>query len=152
MKNKDVKNLTVFSDSAYHDKLEKRESQVLEEAYCPNGHNLVNEEVYFSGNQAICLKVRNKKNEGNLFLSPVMGEKCKVSYENWYKKGEVYEYSCPVCDVHLHSISPCSCGGDLVALYLDQNLKISASVTFCTRFGCFHSEIKSIDMLKSIHL
>ncbi|MBN1388635.1 MAG: hypothetical protein JW965_09330 [Bacteroidales bacterium] len=152
MKNKIQDNVRVYSMLLKSDKLEKANITIIEEAYCPNGHSLISNDVLFCDFKAIHLKIRNKRFISDLFVSPIVGDKSKVSLDTKLNRDMIYEFLCPVCNTTLPVTSPCSCGGSLMTLYLDKNLKLSNSVTICNRFGCPHSEVKGIDKLKSMQL
>ena len=151
MKNKVKDRISVYSRTLETDKLEQAELKVIEDSYCPNGHSLISDDVVFFDHSSIHLKARHKKNVSDLFVSPVVGDKCKVSFDTKLENDVVYELICPTCKVTLPIASPCTCGGQLVALYLDKGLKLSRSVTVCSKFGCPNSEVKGIDKLKSMH-
>lgn len=152
MKNTDKDNIRVYSMLLKSDKLEKANVTVIEEAYCPNGHSLLTDDVLFCDFKAIHLKIRNKKFVSDLFVSPLVGDKSKLSLDSKLNRDIIYEFLCPECNASLPVASPCSCGGNLMSLYLDKNLKLSKSATVCNRFGCPHSEVKGIENLKSMQL
>lgn len=152
MKNLSDKSINVYSGPISSDKLNKHETNVFEECYCPNGHNLLSKDVLFFDFPAIKIQIRHKKDLAILYISPVIGDKCKVSFDTRLKTELLYELLCPECSVMLPAFSPCSCGGNLVAVFLDKGLKLSNCVTLCNRFGCPHSEVMGLNKLRSIHL
>ena len=152
MKNTARESIRVYSMLLNADKLEATDVAIIEEAYCPNGHRLISDEILFCDFKAIHVKIRNKKFLTDLFISPLVGDKSKLSLDTSLDKNIIYEFLCPECRTRLTVASPCSCGGELMALYLDSSLKLSNSVTVCNRFGCPHSEAKGIEKLKSLHL
>ncbi len=152
MKNKEQDKIIVYSTTLKSDKLEKSDLRVIEESYCPNGHSLISGYVYFFDYKAIQVRIRYKNKVSDLFISPVIGDKCKVSFDTQLKNDIEYEFLCPECNTGLPVASPCSCGGKLIAVYLDKSLKLSKSVTICNKFGCPHSEVQGIENLKTIHL
>jgi len=152
MKNKVQDNIRVYSMLQKSDKLEKADITVIEEAYCPNGHSFISDDVLFCDFKAIHLKIRNKKYVSDFFISPLVGDKSKISLDTKLNRDIIYEFLCPECKANLPVASPCSCGGNLMTLYLDKSLKLSKSVTACNRFGCPHSEVKGIENLKSMQL
>ena len=144
--------IVVYPGNLLNEKLSRRETVVIEKCYCPNGHNLIRVEVYFADYQAICLKIQDKKEIGYIYLNPIVGEKSKVLFDNWLVNNKMYEFICPDCKAPLPVFSPCSCGGQLITLFLDDTLKISNCVAFCNKIGCTHSEIKSVSNLRSIYI
>ena len=152
MKSKVQDNIRVYSMLLKTDRIEKAGITVIEEAFCPNGHSLISSDIMFCDFKAIHLKIRNKKFVSDLFVSPIVGDKSKLSLDTKLDKDRIYEFLCPECKASLEIASPCSCGGNLMTLYLDRTLKISKSVTICNRFGCPHSEVKGIEELQSMQL
>lgn len=142
----------VYSVLLKSNRLEQIDVNVIDEAYCPNGHSLITGYITFCDFNAIHLKIRNKKFVTAVYISPVMGDKNKATIEDRLDRDVIYEFLCPECNASLPVASPCSCGGSRVALYLDKSLKLSRSVTICNRFGCHHCEVAGIDQLKSINL
>ncbi|HCC69966.1 MAG TPA: hypothetical protein DEQ09_02260 [Bacteroidales bacterium] len=82
----------------------------------------------------------------------MIGDKSKLSVDSRLDQDIIYEFLCPECNTNLPVASPCSCGGNLMTLYLDKSLKLSNSVTVCNRFGCPNSEVKGIENLRSMQL
>ncbi len=142
----------VYSALLKTNRLEKIDVNVIDHAYCPNGHSLITDDITFCDFKAIYLKIRNKRFVTDVFISPVMGDKNKATIDDKLDRDAVYEFLCPECNASLPLVSPCSCGGSLVALYLDNSLKLSKSVMICNRFGCQHCEVKGIDQLKKMNL
>jgi len=152
MKTEVKDNIRVYSMLLKSDKIEKANVRVIDEAYCPNGHSLISDDVWFCDHKSIHLKIRNKKYVSNLFISPLVGDKSKLSPDDKLNRDLIYEFLCPECNASLPVASPCTCGGNLMTLYLDKELKFSNSVTVCNRFGCPNSEVKGIENLKSMQL
>jgi len=152
MKYKVQDNIRVYSMLMKLDKLEKANITVIEDAYCQNGHSLITDEVLFCDFKAIHVRIRNKKYVSELFISPIVGDKSKLSLDTKLNRDLIYEFLCPECNAVLQVTSPCSCGGNLMTMYLDKSLKLANSVTVCNRFGCPHSEVKGIERLKSMQL
>lgn len=118
---------------------------VIKECFCPNGHNLVNEEVDFDGFQGIMLKVRKPGGEGMVSLNPVYGLKHRVSIGVKLVQDEMLEILCPECGIPLSVYSACSCGGSLVALFLDEKPDFTNSILICNRVGCHNAQIRLHD-------
>lgn len=152
MKNTASESIRVYSMLLNADKLEATDVAIIDEAYCPNGHSLISDEVMFCDFKAIHIKIRNKKYLTDLFISPLVGDKSKLRLDKRLDKNIISEFLCPECKSRLPVVSPCSCGGELMAMYLDSSLKLSKSVTVCNRFGCPHSEVEGIEQLKSMQL
>jgi hypothetical protein len=115
---------------------------VIEACYCPNGHNLVTDQAVFDGFNGIVLKVRNAGNEGLVALNPVYGLKHRFSFDIKLVKGDLLEVICPECRALLPVYSACSCGGDLVALFLNEKPDFTNSILICNRVDCHNAQIR----------
>ena len=118
---------------------------VVTQAYCPNGHNLVDEtNEQFDGYPGIRLLVRDGENEGEVHLSPFHGDESKLGKTDW-RVGVRLEVLCPICQTPLPSLAHCHCetpdgrGGELVKLYLSPALTDSHVLALCNVWGCRHS-------------
>jgi hypothetical protein len=115
---------------------------VISKCYCPNGHNLVSDHAVFDGYNGIILKVKNASGEGQVALNPVYGLKHRVSLNIKLNHDELLEIYCPQCGHALPVYSGCACGGDLVALFLDEKLEFTNSVLVCNRVDCHNAQIR----------
>lgn len=115
---------------------------VIKECYCLNGHNLVSDQAVFDGFSGIVLKVRNAGQEGLVALNPVYGLKHRFSMNIKLVKGDLLEVLCPECGTAMPVYSGCSCGGDLVALFLDRKPDFMNSILVCNRVDCHNAQIR----------
>lgn len=123
-----------------------RESQdviVINECFCTNKHNLIDKKAMFGSFPGILLKVRQKAEIGLLALSPVYGDKSRISIDIELIDKEILELSCPKCDEKLSVFSHCECGADLVSLFLSEELSFNEAAAICSRVNCFNAQIKS---------
>lgn len=118
---------------------------VVTQAFCPNGHNLVDpENEIFDEYPGIRLKVIAGDKQGEVFLSPYHGDASKRGCLDW-ETGARLEVRCPICDTSLPVLTKCRCesvdgkGGELVKLYLTTGLNDSHMVVLCNIWGCRHS-------------
>jgi hypothetical protein len=114
---------------------------VIRQCYCPNGHNLVNDKAVFDGFNGILLKVRNAGGEGHVALNPVYGIKHRISLDIRLAHDELLEIFCPECGAPMPVYSSCSCGGDLVTLFLDEKPDFTNSILICNRVDCSNAQI-----------
>ena len=114
---------------------------VISRCYCPNGHNLVSDQAVFDGFNGIMLKVKNADREGHVALNPVYGLKHRISLKIKLIHDELLEVFCPECGVPLPVYSTCSCGGNLVALFLDEKFDFTDSVLICSRVDCVNAQV-----------
>ena len=120
---------------------------IIKKCFCINGHNLVSERVSFKGYNGIMIKVRRGKETGYMALSPICGDKSKLTLDISLYEGELLTLSCPVCDVPLPVYAPCDCGGEMITLFEDDKGNFCNCIGICNRVGCSHSEIKNPDEL-----
>lgn len=132
----------LFPNLASKQKICKSEKiLVVQECYCHNGHNLISNKAVFNGYNGIIIKVRKDNKEGYVALSPVYGYKSRVCMDMELKEDEIWEMLCPECNEPLPLFSECSCGGDLVALYSDEERSFANCMTLCNRINCYNAEI-----------
>lgn len=117
--------------------------QRVQECYCPQGHSLLTDLASFDGYPGITVKLKTPTQEGLLALSPLLGDKARTFFNFERRPGEIVELCCPSCSVALPVYNVCSCGADLVAMFLTTSLDFSNCIGICQRIGCLHSEIKS---------
>lgn len=118
---------------------------VVTQAFCPNGHNLVDEndrreENLFDGYPGIKLHVTQNGQEGEVILSPFHGDCTKKGKTDW-NSGAKLEVRCPVCKELLPRMASCRCegNGDLILLYLTPKLSDSHILGLCNVWGCRRS-------------
>ena len=146
MKLFNTKGMMVFPNPIKKSELYKEKSMILiKECYCQNGHNLINNKAVFNGHNGIILKVKRGRHIGTVALSPVYGYKTRVCMDAKLNPGEKWQICCPECDEPLPVYSSCTCGGDIVALFLDKNTDFSNSILICSRIDCFNAQIKFND-------
>jgi len=133
---------------------ELEELLVVKECYCPNGHNLVNPRAHFNDFPGIILKIINSKNKsGFIALSPVFGQKQRISLDTDLIEGEKIRAFCPHCNIELPIFADCtSCeSGNLLALFLDQAASFKNCLALCNTIGCKNAKvITSQSILKDI--
>lgn len=115
---------------------------VFTACYCPNGHNLVTQNVKFNEFDGLLLKISKDQSEGHIALSSVYGCKSRITIGINLEEGEKYKLSCPDCHEDLPTFSKCHCGGEIFALFLDKNAKFDSFVGACNRIGCNNSYIQ----------
>ena len=139
----DKDGMMVFPNPTRKEMKESKNVLVMSECFCKNGHSFISKRASFSGLPGVMLKVKTKSKMGLVALSPIYGDKSKIALDIDLVAGELLELLCPTCDSPLPAYSKCSCGGDLVALFLNDRFEFSSCVAVCTRVNCFNSEMKS---------
>jgi len=139
----DKQGMLIFPNPLQKTIRESQEVIVINECYCPNKHNLINSKAMFGNLPGILLKVKQKEEVGLLALSPVYGDKSRMSLEIDLIDKEALELLCPECDQNLSIFSNCECGADLVSLFLTEDLSFNEAAAICSRVNCFNAQIKS---------
>ncbi|KPK83859.1 MAG: hypothetical protein AMS27_11690 [Bacteroides sp. SM23_62_1] len=127
------------------------DEMIVKECYCPNGHNLVSPKVEIKGQNGILMKVKKNRKIGFIALSPICGDKSKVTLDIDLEEGEILELLCPACNVPLPVYAPCECGGDMITLFADKQGNYCNCIGVCNRVGCTHAEIKRGSELFNIY-
>ena len=118
---------------------QKQKCVVATEAYCPNGHNLIDDYVNFNGFGGIKLKIRRPNGEeGFMVLSPIFGDKTVVYIGTKPADGEKLEVFCPECGTAIPVLKPCDecTGGELRVLSVEPKFTVSDGIAFCDLVGC----------------
>jgi hypothetical protein len=120
----------------------------LAHAACPKGHLLSNDEIKIHGLPSIYVKVKYRKQMGDLYLDSTYG-----SFDNVYKgitvpDNAVVELFCPECQTSLTDKEErCQlCSAPLFMLHLPKGSKLEG----CLRKGCFFHKMKIIDADKRL--
>ena len=125
----------------------KNDIAVFDKCYCHNGHNLVSGRAKFGDCHGIVIKAKNSSGIGYIALSPIWGDKSRMHFDINLINGETLELICPECNEPLHYYSKCTCGGEMVTLFLSENKDYMKCIGICNRVGCPHSEFKTSDEL-----
>jgi len=131
-------------------KPDPKELIVVRECYCPNGHNLVTSQAKFNDRDGILLNVKKKSKKGKIALSPVYGDKSRLSVDVILKEGDLVQLFCPYCNVKLSSFANCECGGELLVMFTQPVIDYKNCIGICNRVGCKHAEIKNEGQLMTL--
>ncbi len=115
---------------------------VLTQVFCPKGHNMIEgSTVAFDDHPGISLRVFDGNVDDTVVCSPVHGDHRKAHAEA-FRIGHKLKIKCPVCDIELDVLLPCSCGkGELVNLYLTPELNEGQVAAICNVWGCPRSRV-----------
>jgi hypothetical protein len=122
--------------------------RVVTECYCPNGHGLLSDRATFGGFTGISVKLRSDFQEGQLSLSPIIGDLSRTFFNFERIEGSIVEICCPTCDEPLPIYDQCSCGAFLATFFTTPKKDFANCIGICQRIGCLHSKIISIDNLR----
>lgn len=115
---------------------------VLTQAYCPRGHNLIEDSrVAFDGNPGISLAVSDGNRDDIVVCSPLHGDH-RRAHAVAFRIGTKLDIKCPICGIELDVLLPCSCGkGELVNLYLTKEFTEGQVAAICNVWGCPRSRV-----------
>ena len=114
---------------------------VIDTCYCPNGHSLISSKVVFDQFKGILFNARRGDENGMIALSPVYGEKNRISVDLDLIVGDTWDFYCPDCGVNLPNYNRCDCGGQLVTFFTSKEGDFNYSIAICNRVGCHHATI-----------
>lgn len=143
----DDNGMMIFPSPVMRELRESSKALVVKACYCPRGHNLVNDKVVFGEFDGILMRVRVGHTEGLIAISPVYGDKSRITLGIRLKKGEILTLLCPECGVPLPTYEECDCGADVLALFTRPLPDFGNCIGICNRVGCHHAEIRSGDEL-----
>ncbi|HPT14347.1 MAG TPA: hypothetical protein PK796_06110 [Bacteroidales bacterium] len=125
---------------------------VVKECYCQNGHSMISDRIRFGEYKGLMIAAEKGSAKGFVALSPVYGEKYRVSIDISLTEGELLSLGCPECGAKLLSYGPCSCGGELVVMFTRPVVDFNYCIGICNRVGCTHAEIKNEGQLMTLTL
>jgi len=127
-----------------------KERLVIMDAYCINGHNLIDKRHEINGYPGIRLKFKRRNNKGEFVISAIEDDFEKIILSGKLENNKQYDLFCPICNVKLSVLTNCNCqdNAELVVLGLTPELDYNNAVTFCNVIGCHNgSFIKSGEAL-----
>ncbi len=136
--------------------LEAGEELVVTEAYCPAGHNVVDDDYTVGERPGIKVAFRDPRGqEGLVVLSPVLGRLDKLVLKGRLVPGEKLELLCPDCGAPLPVLTSCQCSarGAIRVLFLHPDCDINNSIGFCNVVGCPNSSfVRSGEVIRASRL
>jgi hypothetical protein len=112
---------------------------VVCEVFCPAGHSLISERAVFNGYPGILLGVGLDENKGLVALSPIYGDKTRISVDIDLPVDRIVSLFCPTCGIDLPRYATCGCGSDLTALFLTRYASFNDCIGVCNRIGCINA-------------
>ena len=112
---------------------------IIRELFCPDGHSLISERTVFNGYPGILLGVGLNENKGLVALSPICGDKTRISLDIDLPEDRIVNLFCPTCGINLPRYATCGCGADLTALFLTCDASFSDCIGVCNRIGCINA-------------
>ncbi len=152
MKIFDSKGMMIIPRPSQKDEKEGPKVLVVKECFCPNGHNLVSKRAMFDEFEGIIMKAKKEDGEGILAISPIYGQKARISMDIELVGGEPLELYCPYCDIALPAFSSCHCGGKIIAFFANRNRDFSNCIGVCNRVDCRNAVLQNEGKLLSLSL
>ena len=120
----------------------------IQNARCPNGCNLMSEDVKIHGMKSIKVTIKWNEEEGFIYLDPKFGSYKHIS-ELEVPEGEIVEFFCPECGKSLKNETELcrSCSSPTFTL----DLPDEGEITGCLKKGCFGHTLKIVSF-ESMHL
>lgn len=122
---------------------------IVRELFCPAGHSLIGKRAVFNGHPGILLGVGVNERKGLVALSPICGDKTRISLDIDLPEEQIVNLFCPTCGIDLPRYATCGCGADLTALFLTQKNSFSDCIGVCNRIGCINARFVTNDELIS---
>jgi len=150
MKLYDKKGLIIIPSPKDPGAEKKAQGVIIKKCFCSNGHNLVSKQAQFGSLDGIVLNISMENEKGVIALSPVFGDKSRITLGIILEDGKLVQLTCPVCKAKLPVYSNCECGGDLVIMFTGDLNDFNNCVGICNRVGCRYAEIKNEGNLLSL--
>ena len=112
---------------------------VVCELFCPAGDSLISKRAIFNGYPGILLGVGLNGNKGLVALSPICGDKTRISVDIDLPDDRIVNLFCPRCGADLPRYATCGCGADLTALFLTRGASFNDCIGVCNRIGCINA-------------
>jgi len=129
---------------------------IVRELFCPSGHSMISERAVFNSYPGIILGVQLNDQKGLVALSPICGDKTRISIDIDLPPDMIVNLFCPTCGIDLPRYATCGCGADLTALFLTREASFSDCIGVCNRIGCINArfvtsgELISDTMMESL--
>lgn len=155
--NKDGRLIIPITERKSHlpKKNENKIRYIVNQAFCPNGCNLIDREVLINGYPGIRIKFKRPGIEGEFVISAIEGDfDKKIISGNLIDKVKDDLY-CPHCGIMFPKLVNCNCqpDADMIIIGLTPKLNYNDSITFCNITGCSNGAfIQSGDAIRHIRL
>jgi len=138
----DNKGINILPNPVKEERKASGKVLVVADCFCPNAHSLMFPRAKFSGHPGILVKVKGENKEGLVVLSPIYGDKARISLDVDLTDGEIMKLCCPHCDDEFPVFAACRCGGQLTAIFTTPITDDENRIGICNRVGCIHAEVK----------
>ncbi len=128
---------------------------VIENAYCPNGCNIMEVGYRINGLPGLRIRFKRPGAEGEFIISAIEKDFDKIILSGRLEGGAKDELYCPHCGVMFEKLVTCKCkpDADMVIIGLTPKLDFNNAITFCNVTGCENgSFVSSGDIIRHIRL
>ncbi|MCD4730618.1 MAG: hypothetical protein K8R74_08465 [Bacteroidales bacterium] len=128
---------------------------VINEAYCPNGCNIIDPDHEINGLPGLRLKFKRSGVEGEFVLSAIEGDFDEIILSGELEDGAKDELYCPHCGAMFKKLVNCQCraDADMVVIGLTPKLDFNNAITFCNVTGCVNGTfVNSGDVIRRVRL
>lgn len=128
---------------------------VVNEAYCPNGCNIIDKKYNINGFPGLRIKFKRPGEKGEFIISAIEGDFDKIILSGKLRNGVKDELYCPHCDIMFEKLVNCNCRSyaDMVVIGLTPELDFNNAITFCNVTGCENGAfVRSGKIIRHIRL
>jgi hypothetical protein len=112
---------------------------IVRKLFCQAGHSLISERAVFNGYPGILIGIALNESKGLVALSPIYGDKTRISLDIDLPEDRIGNLFCPTCGIDLPRYATCGCGADLTALFLTCDASFADCIGVCNRIGCINA-------------
>lgn len=135
--------------------VEKKVRYIVNQAFCPAGCCIMDEENPINGFPGIRIKFQREGCSGEFVVSAIEGDFDKILLSGDLVDGVKDELYCPHCGLAFKKLVNCKCQkeADMVVIGLTPKLDFNDSITFCNVTGCSNGTfIQSGDAIRHVRL
>ncbi|MFH1093460.1 MAG: hypothetical protein V1739_04795 [Candidatus Omnitrophota bacterium] len=134
---------------------ENKVRYVINEAFCPNGCNIIDPERKINGSPGLRIRFSRQGAEGEFVISAIEGDFDKIILKGELENGLPDELFCPHCGIMFEKLVNCNCkpNADMVVIGLTPKLDFNNAISFCNVTGCENGAfVKSGDVIRHVRL
>jgi hypothetical protein len=147
---------TNFSGLLNKWKLNKvKKFNIVTEAYCPNGCNLIDYDNFINGFAGLKIKFKRSGNEGEFVISAIENDFDKIILSGFLENGVKDDLFCPHCGIKFETLVNCNCkpGAEMIVIGLTPKLDYNNAIAFCNVTGCTNgATIESGKVIRRVRL
>lgn len=137
------------------DKDEDKVRYVVNEAYCPKGCNIIDNEHKINNAPGLRIRFKRASAEGEFVLSAIEGDFDKIILSGELEEGVKDDLYCPHCGAAFKILVNCCCKpyAEMIVIGLTPEMDFNNAITFCNVTGCANGTfVKSGDVIRHSRL